>query len=168
MRGARLATSESLASHRIIPAYAGSTIDWEVDPAVPRDHPRVCGEHRWRTATSSRAVGSSPRMRGALCFPLLPPEQRGIIPAYAGSTAQTTTTSPGRGDHPRVCGEHYADAIGLPSRLGSSPRMRGALIVQRLVGDVDGIIPAYAGSTCGRRSRREPGRDHPRVCGEHT
>ena len=30
-----------------------------------------------------------------------------------------------------------------------------------------GIIPAYAGNTCRWRRRSPPGRDHPRVCGEH-
>ena len=50
---------------------------------------------------------------------------------------------------------------------GSSPRMRGAPVYDWLGKRLDGIIPAYAGSTSsrGRRTRRE--RDHPRVCGEH-
>ena len=51
---------------------------------------------------------------------------------------------------------------------GSSPRMRGALI--RLVNRVavDGIIPAYAGSTEMRRNENMNEMDHPRVCGEHA
>ena len=53
------------------------------------------------------------------------------------------------------------------SGLGSSPRMRGALVDEVVVTVADGIIPAYAGSTamcfvlCGGTW------DHPRVCGEH-
>ena len=51
---------------------------------------------------------------------------------------------------------------------GSSPRMRGALSEARRDVGLDGIIPAYAGSTGGGRLSVNFGRDHPRVCGEHT
>ena len=71
------------------------------------------------------------------------------------------------GDHPRVCGEHEQCAPPVVVLVGSSPRMRGTLRrafrkFRRL-----GIIPAYAGNTRPSSSRPVPGRDHPRVCGEH-
>ena len=51
---------------------------------------------------------------------------------------------------------------------GSSPRMRGTPSAVLSDGLSRGIIPAYAGNT-GRRPRcAPPGRDHPRVCGEHS
>ena len=52
------------------------------------------------------------------------------------------------GDHPRVCGEHRARRSAAPTNTGSSPRMRGALVVP---------------PPCDH-----PQRDHPRVCGEHS
>ena len=50
---------------------------------------------------------------------------------------------------------------------GSSPRMRGTHQGWRDDGEVDGIIPAYAGNTLSPRLRAPVRRDHPRVCGEH-
>ena len=49
----------------IIPAYAGSTPRPRRWARRPRDHPRVCGEHRWRARFARAGAGSSPRMRGA-------------------------------------------------------------------------------------------------------
>ena len=134
-----------------------------------RDHPRIRGEH------SQRKLGQE--------------EIDGIIPAYAGSTSRQRTmptwlwgSSPhtrgargrprgvfqGRGDHPRIRGEHCKPAS---MNDGSS-----------------GIIPAYAGSTVGARTACMRGsgssphtrgaryphrpygrgaRDHPRIRGEH-
>ena len=51
---------------------------------------------------------------------------------------------------------------------GSSPLARGALAVVASRGLRGGIIPACAGSTPGGASRTPPGRDHPRLRGEHS
>ena len=53
-----------------------------------RDHPRVCGEHSISQSSKPEAMGSSPRMRGALADQLLQVSRLGIIPAYAGSTPE--------------------------------------------------------------------------------
>ena len=72
---------------RIIPAYAGSTSSIASPTRSARDHPRIRGEHsnekyrpRWRP-------GSSPHTRGARGRLSEIHRHRGIIPAYAGSTA---------------------------------------------------------------------------------
>ena len=72
---------------------------------------------------------------------------RGIIPAYAGSTSSSATTRRRRRDHPRIRGEHH--------RLGA------------MVSAQRGIIPAYAGSTTGWPSTSCRWKDHPRIRGEH-
>ena len=51
---------------------------------------------------------------------------------------------------------------------GSSPRMRGAPDATDHEDKQYGIIPAYAGSTQSFRPFVVMGRDHPRVCGEHS
>ncbi len=112
-------------------------------------------------------MGSSPRLRGTrdpletAGFPF------GIIPALAGNTAGCTPCRARSRDHPRACGEHCTAIDRIPSRMGSSPRLRGThtdWIPLRLG---FGIIPALAGNTACCRSRRRRGRDHPRACGEH-
>ena len=50
---------------------------------------------------------------------------------------------------------------------GSSPHVRGARVLALLFENVDGIIPACAGSTPPWISAARGGRDHPRMCGEH-
>ncbi len=132
-----------------------------------RDHPRVCGEHRFSHLKRDRATGSSPRVRGT---PQDAPPRSvrvGIIPACAGNTFLMLKVLVFMGDHPRVCGEHrLLDALPWPA-TGSSPRVRGTRVFEGSFEGDCGIIPACAGNTL-----LEPGcmslyGDHPRVCGEH-
>ena len=86
-------------------------------------------------------------MRGAPRAALVPSGYSGIIPAYAGSTPSRETWAAARTDHPRVCGEHLGESVGIGGLVGSSPRMRGARVLVGGDGGLVGIIPAYAGST---------------------
>ena len=91
---------------RIIPAYAGSTPPRGERTRRKSDHPRIRGEHLQSRMRASGQPGSSPHTRGA------PPRlehglgDRGIIPAYAGSTVGARHRLPHAGDHPRIRGEH--------------------------------------------------------------
>ena len=71
----------------------------------------------------------------------------GIIPAYAGLTEAREIEGIAVWDHPRVCGAHTLLFSDIPSRPGSSPRMRGSLDDGYKAGRASGIIPAYAGLT---------------------
>ena len=106
-------------------------------------------------------------MRGAPVRNVLYNLAYGIIPAYAGSTWYTGALSDLAQDHPRVCGEHVLLAVKSGDATGSSPRMRGAPIVQIATLCDHGIIPAYAGSTLPQATVSLSSEDHPRVCGEH-
>ena len=131
----------------IIPACAGSTGGlWGGSP---------CG------------LGSSPHVRGALRLLSTARAERGIIPACAGSTGWRGRWRFPRRDHPRMCGEHLAQNGTQGLQTGSSPHVRGALVLLSAAGELDGIIPACAGSTRSRCSTSISGRDHPRMCGEH-
>ena len=72
------------------------------------------------------AVGSSPRMRGALQVSDPGRYADRIIPADAGSTTMHLPPRRSVGDHPRGCGEHDLTNGVFQSSDGSSPRMRGA------------------------------------------
>ena len=134
---------------------------------VIRDHPRVCGEHYFRTESTIVSQGSSPRMRGTLLRRHYPIGYHGIIPAYAGNTLLHFVFGRVVWDHPRVCGEHAICPRSKFVKTGSSPRMRGTLICESLGKPLCGIIPAYAGNTAVRIVSTKKHRDHPRVCGEH-
>ena len=106
VRGASGSIEEARSCPRIIPACAGSILPSLTAFRIPRDHPRMCGEHDGINAGEPEAMGSSPHVRGAFRLPLLLGEHRGIIPACAGSIRWRQTSSRGRRDHPRMCGEH--------------------------------------------------------------
>ena len=152
----------------IIPAYAGNTSVPVVGEWIGGDHPRVCGEHPIEHDARRVGLGSSPRMRGTLCFRGIPSGSVGIIPAYAGNTMTLPATASHQWDHPRVCGEHSRSCSAKVPRGGSSPRMRGTRNRCAYGVGRHGIIPAYAGNTRCCWPSCWCCRDHPRVCGEHS
>ena len=147
MRGAPTMGFGWRADGRIIPADAGSTASPTDPDQVSEDHPRGCGEHQPAGSIYSATIGSSPRMRGARRYRSRRTGGSRIIPADAGSTAQSEAGRPFRRDHPRGCGEHILLIRFGSIVLGSSPRMRGAQCGDQFVIAVLGIIPADAGST---------------------
>ena len=167
MRGTHKTIFHNDEPRRIIPAYAGNTTKPPQYNLYCWDHPRVCGEHMTGSGVCVPSRGSSPRMRGTRADAALGVNQLGIIPAYAGNTDTIGLTPQGLRDHPRVCGEHPRLEPSLSAAEGSSPRMRGTPRSRSMARRRSGIIPAYAGNTCSRRSRFMCARDHPRVCGEH-
>ena len=64
VRGTLCEAGSSVAARGIIPACAGNTAFSLAIPTWPRDHPRVCGEHRVVDYHLVANVGSSPRVRG--------------------------------------------------------------------------------------------------------
>ena len=86
VRGARYRYYITLLVLGIIPACAGSTWMFSGSRRWPRDHPRMCGEHRAISYSAIRDSGSSPHVRGARVLSHPRVTGCGIIPACAGST----------------------------------------------------------------------------------
>ena len=105
-------------------------------------------------------------MRGAAVGQLGDDVQLGIIPAHAGSSQSRRTRASGSWDHPRACGEQVEPQARTPVRVGSSPRMRGAVHLPYQENVNCGIIPAHAGSRVKNAVSSFWKRDHPRACGE--
>ncbi|EHO16010.1 hypothetical protein HMPREF9623_01556 [Stomatobaculum longum] len=174
-------------SPRITPACAGKTNGFYLSCCISWDHPRVCGENRFRKGGKTYTEGSPPRVRGKLFFlkkwlTMLgsPPRVRGkhavkksfpdsirITPACAGKTLLKAPADLLVKDHPRVCGENRFSWMSAAAHVGSPPRVRGKHHAAVEAHAVVGITPACAGKTC--KGWREPRRaeDHPRVCGEN-
>ncbi len=131
----------------IIPACAGSTKRFSSTEMPFRDHPRMCGEHLDAGSEQKPCPGSSPHVRGALRSGRIGGQDRGIIPACAGSTLTLLAAGECSGDHPRMCGEHQPPSVLKTTEPGSSPHVRGALEERGEVLLPPGIIPACAGST---------------------
>ncbi|EEP20774.1 hypothetical protein BIFANG_03344 [Bifidobacterium angulatum DSM 20098 = JCM 7096] len=89
----------------------------------------MCGEHAEAPVHPDAGLGSSPRVRGTLwSYPLYLPNS-GIIPACAGNTRRVRGRYHGWWDHPRVCGEHGMFQTFPNTTPGSSPRVRGTLLL---------------------------------------
>ena len=167
---------------RIIPAHAGNSgwIAIRTKGDAAGSSPRMRGtqlQHR-DTHWLKRSPGSSPRMRGTLRIAdgiSRDSLRRRIIPAHAGNSRLIWRTQPPRwiGSSPRMRGTHPAhqgtDAL---LAFGSSPRMRGTRVSSDAMlhaHDV-GSSPRMRGTPRAkpRVTRKVPGSDHPRACGELT
>ena len=149
VRGKHRAARTRGPPRRLIPACAGKTPPSRCRQAAGRAHPRVCGENYDAYQIGINAGGSSPRVRGK------PPpvgaqrRRRGLIPACAGKTDQSTPGSRSAGAHPRVCGENEGEEEDTGVTIGSSPRVRGKPALVARVSASTGLIPACAGKTAG-------------------
>ncbi len=132
MRGILRKHKQTPISRRFIPADAGNTgakYDWLSLLAV---HPRGCGEYSTRAERFLPIVGSSPRMRGIRDNLPEPYECVRFIPADAGNTMSTHSSSSGLPVHPRGCGEYVCGDCKVRLLCGSSPRMRGIHLIRGL------------------------------------
>ena len=131
VRGKRLGCRAGGCHRRIIPARAGQTIPSKL--------------------FLISVVGSSPRVRGKLHGEFELEGRRRIIPARAGQTPTGLEDCHEPADHPRACGANLGVFGIVHTHPGSSPRVRGKPVIQRVHVDFPRIIPARAGQT-GRTS----------------
>ena len=94
---------------RITPACAGKRIHIMRISLSLRDHPRVCGEKAYSSATGRSSTGSPPRVRGKEVIHLLLILYLRITPACAGKSVFLLYVFVDVWDHPRVCGEKCPD-----------------------------------------------------------
>ena len=131
------------------------------------DHPSRCGENRLYLTSESTRSGSPPRTRGKPCVLRHTHLFNGITPAGAGKTAKKRVRRRYTRDHPRGCGENFAEILSLEGGAGSPPRMRGKRWGVQNGWLSDRITPADAGKTLLFFGGQYAVRDHPRGCGEN-
>ena len=131
----------------IIPAFAGNTTSAIGGFAAGGDHPRIRGEHPFKTPFSSSGLGSSPHSRGTLRYCRIKISFPGIIPAFAGNTTTLNNQNRAYKDHPRIRGEHHILRFLTSAQSGSSPHSRGTRLATQSPKAQPGIIPAFAGNT---------------------
>ena len=113
-------------SHRrLIPAWAGKTRAIATQRGWRGAHPRMGGENRGSVSVSMVGTGSSPHGRGKhkeLTYIL---GVRGLIPAWAGTTALSGQSHSSGPAHPRMGGENGLVYVRQARPWGSSPHGRG-------------------------------------------
>ena len=125
------------------------------------------GEHVKPLPFDTAGEGSSPHARGTRRCSARRRAVSGIIPACAGNTSARPRQRSGKGDHPRMRGEHSSALPRYPPIEGSSPHARGTLPGGVRLHVPPGIIPACAGNTPSPTRVVPACWDHPRMRGEH-
>ncbi len=146
-RGPRRRKRGRRRTNRITPAYAGTTRPGAAPAGRRRDHPRLRGDHHPADAFPVDLPGSPPLTRGPRRPRRQGPADRGITPAYAGTTRRAVAGTKFCTDHPRLRGDHASIAPIVIARAGSPPLTRGPLCQIQVFLRVIGITPAYAGTT---------------------
>ncbi len=188
VRGTRGSQRDVGVGRRFIPARAGNTRSPSRARPAQSVHPRACGEHRLTAGQPRLVHGSSPRVRGTRFFAQTKRAAKRFIPARAGNTVSTPSTSNSPPVHPRACGEHFArldqrQALDrfIPARAGNTwvttPTAACPSVHPRACGEHSGgvlnafdaqrFIPARAGNTAACAGRPATTAVHPRACGEH-
>ena len=126
----------------LIPAHAGKTSIRSLRSTIFRAHPRSRGENRMICRSAAARRGSSPLTRGKLRHEQRLPARDRLIPAHAGKTRSSSSSTSTRRAHPRVGGENEAPFTWNASFPGSSPRRRGKLLEAVLREVPERLIPA--------------------------
>ena len=173
----------------ITPACAGKRHKVSSLRRTREDHPRVCGEKRWRYPSPVAVAGSPPRVRGKAAGGFRGCQRTWITPACAGKSPADSRYRRRFWDHPRVCGEKFGRRNITRFSSGSPPRVRGkgrkrnvstpqirdhprvcgekASLVNRRLRNW-GSPPRVRGKVFRPVDRSFPSGDHPRVCGEKS
>ncbi len=85
-RGTPLIANTRRRARRVIPAWAGNTLDRPMVITLMTGHPRVGGEHVSSSVSNAGALGSSPRGRGTPAYTRWRQAHWRVIPAWAGNT----------------------------------------------------------------------------------
>ncbi len=147
-RGARRQCWGGTGGHGITPAFAGSTSGSSSASWSATDHPRIRGEHDPETVTADAVTGSPPHSRGAPTDNVaVGGYDIGSPPHSRGARHRLEAGRPDRGITPAFAGSTAPIGLYASWPYGSPPHSRGAHIGRRPVGAVEGITPAFAGST---------------------
>ena len=130
---------------RFIPARAGIGAKSRPKALIEAVHPRPCGD-RTRTADAKgMPYGSSPPVRGSAEFFQLKLMQLRFIPARAGIGSPRARRGWQTSVHPRPCGDRSPARACSTASSGSSPPVRGSVMVDYDVTEALRFIPARAG-----------------------
>ena len=121
-----------------------------------------------RFPSPANDYGLSPLARGTPTFSRPKQFRKRFIPAGAGNTAFSSTTSVSTPVYPRWRGEHVTDQLKKNFPNGLSPLARGTLTWIRNPSQALRFIPAGAGNTVTQEKKRLAQAVYPRWRGEHT
>ena len=134
------------------------------------DHPRIRGEHVLDGAAVGAVGGIIPAYAGStLVLPRSRCQSWGSSPHTRGAQSLPGARQGGRGDHPRIRGEHAPCGQPHVVRLGIIPAYAGSTTpLDCHFAAVMGSSPHTRGARPDCFGNRRRSRDHPRIRGEHA
>ena len=153
---------------RFIPARAGNSHASGPKYRRAAVHPRPCGEQVRRGCGIYTLVGSSPPVRGTADGNTAAVSDRRFIPARAGNSNGLLLRKVYETVHPRPCGEQLNLFDGHFSSSGSSPPVRGTVLLSGASFTLLRFIPARAGNSRPLTETLCLIPVHPRPCGEQV
>ena len=132
---------------RLIPAGAGKTSKKLPHQTCTTAHPRRCGENQQSVINLDSFTGSSPQVRGKPARITPAKKLARLIPAGAGKTSSMVNIYTSLSAHPRRCGENFTTDAWNNIVSGSSPQVRGKLVISSPFSMRVRLIPAGAGKT---------------------
>ena len=166
-RGKRERLRGGFRGGRLIPAHAGKTRYRPRHRPPGPAHPRSRGENTHPHLGVVGGRGSSPLTRGKRSGNGCNGRRRGLIPAHAGKTRNSTRRFWISAAHPRSRGENVLAIRRAAFHRGSSPLTRGKPAQEGNNLQTVRLIPAHAGKTRPCSSRPRTFRAHPRSRGEN-
>ena len=112
----------------------------------PYNHPHAYGDKRKTLAQQYEAQGSSPRVWGQDNFALKDDQYLRIIPTRMGTSNVPPFICFGSKDHPHAYGDKNRATDALICGQGSSPRVWGQAVLQKVCSFSCGIIPTRMGT----------------------
>ena len=132
VRGTGPAVEREDLGARFIPARAGNGEALETWDKLLKVHPRTCGERMAEEEADDARAGSSPHVRGTVVYNDFLFFVFGFIPARAGNGPHAVAHMRPPPVHPRTCGERCRGCSRSSALTGSSPHVRGTVVVLRL------------------------------------
>ena len=150
----------------IIPTRVG-TSDGVRDVLDQReDHPHACGDKSVPAFATVPVLGSSPRVWGQESGQCTCVSTRRIIPTRVGTSIEKRISYFSRQDHPHACGDKTATLSKGGKIQGSSPRVWGQEIYDKLTEMRARIIPTRVGTSVVVYRGCCYDEDHPHACGD--
>ena len=130
------------------------------------DHPHACGDKLYKASAEIINPGSSPRVWGQATLYLRCSDNARIIPTRVGTRSNTGNYNIPNKDHPHACGDKVHSLIDYRKPQGSSPRVWGQEIYDKLTEMRARIIPTRVGTREVLQLLGLHRRDHPHACGD--
>ena len=150
----------------IIPTRMGTRGGTADKACRNRDHPHAYGDKLTSSFLDWLKMGSSPRVWGQVIYCCKYNVNPRIIPTRMGTSQRAVCRRIYAEDHPHAYGDKSGEIYNVVFKKGSSPRVWGQDITDKICVKNAGIIPTRMGTSVRIALPHAEGEDHPHAYGD--